>query len=137
MNNPPPSKKIHYWHLVFLGLYEESHGIVANHFWDPNLNETFSLSSLDINFWNQSLPLWTLAEQNGVTAGCFQYPGCGVKEQMPTYILADQYIPGEKKCLPTVFKTQKFFKFLVFRISAHIPATGTKYYLYTILYSRS
>ena len=79
--------------FIFSGLWEESHGIVANSFWDPSNKKEFSKELVDIEFWKEATPLWKVAEDNGITSGCFQYPGCNVREQMPSYILSEEYIP--------------------------------------------
>ena len=40
------------------GLYEESHGIIANRMFDPVFNETFVPSTTDSKWWNASVPIW-------------------------------------------------------------------------------
>ena len=40
------------------GLYEESHGIIANRMFDPIFNETFVPSTTDSKWWNASVPIW-------------------------------------------------------------------------------
>ena len=40
------------------GLYEESHGIIANKMYDPIFNETFVPSTTDSKWWNASVPIW-------------------------------------------------------------------------------
>ena len=81
------------------GLYPESHGIVGNTFWDPNLKEEFyytnQTSSMQAKWWNGE-PLWMTAEKQGVKTGIHMWPGSeahigGVE---PTYL--DKYNGTEK-----------------------------------------
>lgn len=59
-----------HWTLV-TGLYEESHGIIANQMYDPTLNDTFALTSPKshtIKWFGQNTqvkPIWTLNQMNG------------------------------------------------------------------------
>lgn len=48
---------------IVTGLYPESHGIVANSFYDPDLNASFSLSSPQ-----QTNPVWWIGEPLWYTA---------------------------------------------------------------------
>lgn len=48
---------------IVTGLYPESHGIVANSFYDPDLNASFSLSSSQ-----QTNPVWWIGEPLWYTA---------------------------------------------------------------------
>ena len=46
-------------HLTLVtGLYEESHGIIANRMFDPVYNETFTPKTNDSKWWNASVPIW-------------------------------------------------------------------------------
>ena len=47
------------------GLYEESHGIVANRMFDPVFNETFVPSTTEPKWWNASVPIWIQNELHG------------------------------------------------------------------------
>ena len=56
------------------GLYEESHGVVANNMYDPHHGLTFSLtySGPDTNaslWWDGAEPIWVTAVKNGLKAG--------------------------------------------------------------------
>ena len=48
-----------HWTIV-TGLYEESHGIINNQFWDPKFNETFIYSN-DNKYWSGE-PVWKTFE---------------------------------------------------------------------------
>ncbi|CAF1031782.1 unnamed protein product [Brachionus calyciflorus] len=76
------------------GLYPETHGIVANSMYDPNLNETFyafTTKDNDTKWFAQNdltNPIWTLNQlQNGKSAIIGGFPGANVpfKAQRPFY----------------------------------------------------
>ena len=58
------------------GLYPEHHGIVADEFWDGarRFNAADPASSAD-GSWYGDVPLWVLAERQGVRAACIAWPG--------------------------------------------------------------
>ncbi|KAH7176628.1 alkaline-phosphatase-like protein [Dactylonectria macrodidyma] len=60
------------------GLYPESHGIVSNTFWDPELGEEFYYTdparSLDPKWWGGE-PFWVTAEEQGVRSAIHMWPG--------------------------------------------------------------
>ena len=76
-------------HSMMTGLYSESHGIVANDFWDPKFNETFyhgsHSSNYDPKFWNQSEPLWLTIENQGGLTGSYFWPGTYSYHEKPSY----------------------------------------------------
>ena len=73
------------------GLWEESHGIVGNVFWDPKVEAKFGMRSKEDFFWNQADPFWVVAEKHNITTCCFLYPGCDIPTQKPTYTLGLKY----------------------------------------------
>ncbi|PTB74331.1 Phosphodiest-domain-containing protein [Trichoderma longibrachiatum ATCC 18648] len=60
------------------GLYPESHGIVGNTFWDPELQADFHYTdparSLDPKWWGGE-PFWVTAEKQGVSSAIHMWPG--------------------------------------------------------------
>ncbi|PYH78857.1 nucleotide pyrophosphatase family protein [Aspergillus uvarum CBS 121591] len=60
------------------GLYPESHGIVGNTFWDPEMEDEFYYThpsvSMQPKWWNAE-PLWMTAENQGVRAAIHMWPG--------------------------------------------------------------
>jgi predicted AlkP superfamily pyrophosphatase or phosphodiesterase len=60
------------------GLYPESHGIVSNTFWDPELQSQFYYThpgqSLDPKWWGGE-PFWVTAEKQGVRSAIHMWPG--------------------------------------------------------------
>ena len=75
------------------GLYEESHGIVANTFFDPVFNDTFYLDAvsknyLDSKWWNGE-PVW-ITNQKAFKKRCVQIPGS-------RELFSKNQIPGSQK----------------------------------------
>jgi len=66
-----------HWALM-TGLYAESHGIIANNFWDPILKEEFHYNQVDSAWkpeWWLGEPVWESAEKAGVTTANLMWPG--------------------------------------------------------------
>ncbi len=90
-------------YTIVTGLYPEHHGIVANSFYDPVRKERFSYTdrktALD-GTWYGGTPLWVLAEEQGMRAASFFWPGseAEIQGKRPSYYLAfDEKIPDEKR----------------------------------------
>lgn len=66
-----------HWTLV-TGLYPESHGIVGNTFWDPNMKKEFYYTdparSLGKVWWGGE-PVWATAERQGLKSAVHMWPG--------------------------------------------------------------
>ncbi|KAH0585957.1 hypothetical protein H2248_007243 [Termitomyces sp. 'cryptogamus'] len=66
-----------HWALI-TGLYAESHGIVANNFWDPETQDTFHYHSIK-SCWNPDWwhgePMWETAGKAGVITANLMWPG--------------------------------------------------------------
>ncbi|KAF3935877.1 hypothetical protein ABW20_dc0100803 [Dactylellina cionopaga] len=66
-----------HWSIV-TGLYPESHGIVGNSFWDPEIEKEFYYTdpekSLQAHWWGGE-PIWSTAERQGVKAAVHMWPG--------------------------------------------------------------
>ncbi|KAF8588935.1 Phosphodiest-domain-containing protein [Ramaria rubella] len=66
-----------HWALL-TGLYAESHGIVANNFWDPETDTAFSYSDPKLS-WNASWwsgePIWETASKAGLITANLMWPG--------------------------------------------------------------
>lgn len=76
------------------GLYPESHGIVGNTFWDPELQEEFYYThpavSMQAKWWNAE-PLWVTAEEKRVKTAIHMWPGseAHIEDEDPSYL--DKY----------------------------------------------
>ena len=88
---------------IVTGLYPEHHGIVANSFYDPARKESYAfnvLKSESDGTWYGGTPLWVLAQQQGMRAACFFWPGSDAEIQghRPSYYLTfDESFPDEKR----------------------------------------
>lgn len=59
------------------GLYPESHGVVGNTFWDPELQDDFYYTkkeAMDPKWWNGE-PIWVTAERQNVRTAIHMWPG--------------------------------------------------------------
>jgi predicted AlkP superfamily pyrophosphatase or phosphodiesterase len=60
------------------GLYPEHHGLVANTFYDEAKHARFAISDTNAvrdGSWYSGVPLWSLAESQGMRAACLYWPG--------------------------------------------------------------
>jgi predicted AlkP superfamily pyrophosphatase or phosphodiesterase len=93
------------------GLYPESHGVVGNSFWDPDLEDEFfykdPLRSLQPKWWTAE-PLWVTAETQGVRTAVHMWPGseAHIPPLEPTYL--DKF--NETEALTT--KVERLLGFL-------------------------
>jgi predicted AlkP superfamily pyrophosphatase or phosphodiesterase len=79
-------------YTIVTGLYPEHHGIVANNFYDPTRKEKYSYADSRTNgdgSWYGGTPLWVLAQQQGMRAASFFWPGSEAEIQglRPSYYL--------------------------------------------------
>lgn len=85
------------------GLYPEHHGIIANSFYDPEKKQTYSLgnpATVTDGSWYGGMPIWVLAEQQGMRAACFFWPGSEAEIQgaRPSYYLKyDEKVPNHQR----------------------------------------
>ena len=95
-------------YTIATGLYPAHHGIVDNSFWDPERQAEFksssSASTTEGSWWGGT-PLWVLAEQQGMRAASFFWPGSDAEIQhlRPTYYYKyDGKIPNEQRVAQVV-----------------------------------
>lgn len=63
---------------IVTGLYPEHHGLVANSFYDETKHARFTISDENVvrdGSWYSGVPLWSLAEAQGMRAACLFWPG--------------------------------------------------------------
>jgi predicted AlkP superfamily pyrophosphatase or phosphodiesterase len=88
---------------IVTGLYPEHHGIVDNTFYDPRRKQKFvytDRSTSSDGTWYGGVPLWVLAERQGMRAASFFWPGAEAEIDgiRPTYnVPYDPEIPGERR----------------------------------------
>ncbi len=90
-------------YTIVTGLYPEHHGIVANVFYDPARKQVYSYKddqTVTDGTWYGGTPLWVLAEQQGMRAACFFWPGseADIQGVRPTYYMKyDAKYPNRKR----------------------------------------
>ncbi|GJE99017.1 phosphodiesterase domain-containing protein [Phanerochaete sordida] len=91
-----------HWALM-TGLYAESHGIVANNFWDPQSHSEFHYNRVE-SCWNSSWwfgePMWETAENAGIVTANLMWPGPPVTRRgvEPTYFVPwKDHVPLKEK----------------------------------------
>jgi alkaline phosphatase D len=69
-------------YTLVTGLYPEHHGIVANNFLDPERNARYSMydkKTTNDGSWYGGIPLWSLAESQGMRTACLLWVACEAK----------------------------------------------------------
>ena len=67
---------------IVTGLYPEHHGLVANKFIDPERGARYNYTdpaSVTDGSWYGGVPLWSLAESQGMRTACLFWPGSEAK----------------------------------------------------------
>ena len=67
---------------IVTGLYPEHHGLVANSFYDPAREARYGIgdsAAVTDGSWYAGVPLWSLAESQGMRSACFFWPGSEAK----------------------------------------------------------
>lgn len=94
MNPSFPSVTFPNHFTLMTGLYPESHGIVGNTFWDPNMKEEFYYTHPTVSMqpkWWMAEPLWVTAEKQRVKTAIHMWPGseAHIGDKEPTFL--DKY----------------------------------------------
>jgi predicted AlkP superfamily pyrophosphatase or phosphodiesterase len=90
-------------YTLVTGLYPERHGIVAQQFYDPVRKQRYAFNdpaAVTDGSWYRGVPLWSLAEQQGMRAACFFWPGSEAKiagERPSYYLKYDETVPDEAR----------------------------------------
>ena len=88
---------------IVTGLYPEHHGIVAMSFYDPKRKQRYAFNDPSTNSdgsWYGGVPLWSLAEKQGMRSACFFWPGseAEIAGERPSYYLHfDDHFPDEAR----------------------------------------
>ncbi len=86
-----PTKTFPTHYTMVTGRHPGTHGVVANSMWDPYRDQRFSLGNRDAvgdGYWYQDgEPIWVTAENQGLTAATFFWPGseARIHRVRPTY----------------------------------------------------
>lgn len=78
MNPSFPSVTFPNHYTLATGLYPESHGVVGNTFWDPELKAEFYYTDPDRSLhpkWWGGEPFWVTAENQGIRTAVHMWPG--------------------------------------------------------------
>jgi predicted AlkP superfamily pyrophosphatase or phosphodiesterase len=95
-------------YAIVTGLYPEHNGLVANGFNDPDKNAHYgnaNAQAVTDGSWYSGVPLWSLAESQGMRTACFFWPGSEAKiaGYQPTYYLHfDETIDDEARIAQVV-----------------------------------
>jgi predicted AlkP superfamily pyrophosphatase or phosphodiesterase len=90
-------------YTLVTGLYPEHHGIVGMTFYDPARKERYTYSNPKTNgdgSWYGGVPLWSLAEKQGMRSASFFWPGSEAEiagERPSFYLHFDDKYPDEKR----------------------------------------
>jgi predicted AlkP superfamily pyrophosphatase or phosphodiesterase len=90
-------------YTIVTGLYPEHHGIVANRFYDPQRKQHYASSdpaTVTDGSWYGGVPLWSLAEKQGMRSACFFWPGseAEIAGERPSYYLRfDNQLPDDER----------------------------------------
>lgn len=75
INNTFVTKTFPCHYTIATGLYEESHGIISNHMYDPVFNEIFGMSNKETKWWDGGEPLWVTVQKHGLRSAVYFWPG--------------------------------------------------------------
>lgn len=99
-----PTKTFATHYTLVTGRYPGTHGVVANNMWDPRRKSRFSLGdreAVNDGFWySGGEPIWVTAEQQGLTAATYFWPGSEavIDRTRPTYFKPyDGRVPHEER----------------------------------------
>ena len=78
-------------YTIATGMYPAHHGIVFNQFYDRERKETYMLhnrKNVEDGSWYGGLPLWVLAEQQGMISASYHFVGteAAIMQTYPTYM---------------------------------------------------
>jgi len=85
-----PSKTFPNHYSIATGMKPENHGLVNNTIYDSELDQIYSIgnrNAVENPVWYGGLPIWVLAEQNGLRAASYFFVGseAAVQGVQPTY----------------------------------------------------
>ncbi|XP_007190933.2 ectonucleotide pyrophosphatase/phosphodiesterase family member 1 [Balaenoptera acutorostrata] len=99
-----PTKTFPNHYSIVTGLYPESHGLIDNKMYDPQMNAYFALKSKE-KFnpeWYKGEPIWLTAKYQGLKTGTFFWPGSDVKINgifPDIYKMYNSSVPFEERIL--------------------------------------
>jgi len=104
MHHAFPTKTFATHYTLVTGRHPGTHGVVANNMWDPKREARFSLGdreAVNDGFWYQGgEPIWVTAEQQGLIAATYFWPGSEamIQRTRPTHYRAyDGRVPHDER----------------------------------------
>ncbi|KAG1143819.1 hypothetical protein G6F37_006630 [Rhizopus arrhizus] len=84
----PPSTFPNHWTLI-TGLYPETHGIVGNTFYDPDIGlfEHANATITSDHRWWKGEPIWLTSRRHRQKTASIMWPGCNTHHDTPDYII--------------------------------------------------
>jgi len=96
---------------IVTGLYPEHHGIIENNFYDPARKEKYASRDATVTdgSWYGGVPLWVLAEKQGMRSACYFWPGseAEIDGMRPSYYLHYDNTVADEKRIEQVIKWLK------------------------------
>lgn len=85
-----PSKTFPNHYTIATGLRPENHGLVDNSFYEPEKDIVYNMANREViedGYWYGGIPIWVLAEQNGMKAASYFFVGSEANVQgiRPSY----------------------------------------------------
>lgn len=77
-----PAERLPNLYTIVTGLYPGHHGMVADSFFDPAQQAQYSSTdekTAGDGSWYGGVPLWSLAEKQGIRTACAGWPGCNAE----------------------------------------------------------
>lgn len=102
-----PSKTFPNHISLATGLYPSKHGIVDNYFYDTERNDFYGMGKgYDDSTWLSGIPLWNLAEQQGVRAATYFWPesDARVNGMTPSYFYRYSHNASPKKRIEQIIR---------------------------------
>ncbi|WAQ96882.1 ENPP4-like protein [Mya arenaria] len=75
INNTFITKTFPCHYSIATGLFEESHGIIANSMYDPVTQKHFTMSSKESFWWDGGEPLWATVQRSDLRSAVYYWPG--------------------------------------------------------------
>lgn len=106
-----PSKTFPNHYTIATGMKPENHGLVNNSFYEPEKDLVYSMAVRDIvedGYWYGGIPIWVLAEQNGMKAASYFFVG----SEAPVQGVHPSYYFNFDGSVPNLTRVSKVFEWL-------------------------
>lgn len=106
-----PSKTFPNHYTIATGMLPEHHGLVDNSFYEPEKNQVYTMGDRSVvqdPYWYGGVPIWVLAEQNGIKSTSYFYVGTEAPVQG---VQPSEYFDYDGK-VPNLTRISKIFEWL-------------------------